>query len=183
MSSASKHLLLGALIILLASEGLANTRSFQMMPTGNGHHFSLFNRETGRITEFLEHPYAFVASADDGGTYGIHRRNLAHDLYFGVQAPAGNVWLTQPTDIEYLDQTQIIKSKQSVGGLETATHYFSPFSLDANALIMLLEVTNTSTDTMTIKAFAKPNLKLGEGRPYPNDWRNSTAHLMGVSII
>ena len=131
MSSASKYLLLGTLITFLAPEALGNTRSFHTMTTGNGHHFSLFDRNTGRITEFLEHPYAFVAPADDGGTYGIHRRNLAHDLYFGVQAPSANVWLTNLDNVEYLEQTQIIRGQQNVGALETKTHYFAPFDLDA----------------------------------------------------
>ena len=126
------------------------------MITGNGHHFSLFNRDTGRITEFLEHPYAFVAPADDGGTYGIHRRNLAHDLYFGVQAPAGNVWLTDLQNIHYREETHMIQGEQSVGALQTTTHYFSPFELNANALMMALKVTNTSSAPMTIKVFAKP---------------------------
>jgi hypothetical protein len=186
MSYASKYLLLGTLITFLAPEALGNTRSYHTMTTGNGHHFSLFDRNSGRITEFLEHPYAFVASADDGGTYGIHRRNLAHDLYFGVQAPSGNVWLTDLENVEYLQETQIIRGEQNVGALKTQTYYFSPFELDANALVMALEVQNNSSNPMSVKVFAKPNLKLGEGRPYPNDWsetlttaqHNSSSHMV-----
>lgn len=151
----------------------AATRSLHTMTTGNGHHFSIFDRNSGRITQFLEHPYAFVAAANDGGTYGIERRNLAHDLYFGIQTGQGNHWLTELEDMEYLEQSHIITGRQHVGSIKTQTYYFAPFSLPANALVMALKVTNHASSTQEVSVFAKPNLKLGEGRPHPSDWGES----------
>jgi len=181
MSHTQKLIFSLILLSILPIEALGNTRSLHTMTTGNGHNFSLFDRNSGRITEFLEHPYAFVAAANESGTYGIQRRNLAHDLYLGIQTSQGNEWLTELTNIHYLDQTQIIHGRQNLGQFETHTYYFAPFGLAANALVMLVEVTNTSSASADVKVFAKPNLKLGEGRPYPNDW-NETIQTHSNSI-
>ena len=173
MTLGTKVFIALALLSFYPAQSQATNRSLHTMTTGNGHHFSIFDRTSGRITEFLEHPYAFVAAANDGGTYGIHRRNLAHDLYFGIQTSQGNHWLTELEDIEYLEQTHVITGRQHVGSIETQTHYFAPFALSANALAMVLKVTNHSSSNQEVSVFAKPNLKLGEGRPYPNDWDES----------
>ena len=170
MTLGRRFLITLALLSLYPVHTQAANRSLHTMTTGNGHHFSIFDRPSGRITQFLEHPYAFVAAANDEGTYGIHRRNLAHDLYFGIQTAQGNQWLTELDDIEYAEQSHIISGRQHVGPIETQTYYFAPFALSANALTMILEVTNHSPNEQEVTVFAKPNLKLGEGRPYPNDW-------------
>lgn len=163
----------GVLLVILftasSCPAWAAERSFHQLTTGNGHGFSIFDRETGRVDAFLEHPYAYVAALDDEGKSGIARRQLAHDIYFGIQTPSHALWLTQPEHVAYLQESNVIQARQMVGNVETRAHYFSPFGLAANALVMVLEVTNHGATKQNIAVAAKPNLKLGTGRPHPND--------------
>ncbi|MCB9525681.1 MAG: hypothetical protein H6702_20250, partial [Myxococcales bacterium] len=74
-----------ALLLLLPwTSGLAAERTWYYLTTGNGHGFQVFDRRAGKITQFLEHPYRFVAPPDERRDGGIGRRDLAHDAYFGV---------------------------------------------------------------------------------------------------
>ena len=75
---------LGALVLSVALSARAEERSFQQLTTGKGHGFQVFDRESRRITTFLEHPYRYVAPGSPARTWGVGRRNLAHDAYFGI---------------------------------------------------------------------------------------------------
>ena len=103
------------LLIDAPQEAYAQGRSWFYMPTGNGHGFQIFDRREGKLTYFLEHPYRFVAPSGtnipvDRTTPGIGRRDLAHDIYFGVEVNGQGRWLNQITDqVAYLNQTNIIK--------------------------------------------------------------------------
>lgn len=46
-------------------------RTWYHMTTGNGHGFQIFDRKANKITQFLEHPYRYVAPVDSQRNAGI----------------------------------------------------------------------------------------------------------------
>jgi hypothetical protein len=155
----------------------AQTRTWYLLPTGNGQGFQVFDRQQNRITYFLEQPYRYVAPGDDGRTFGIGRRNLAHDIYFGVRIGGASKWLMKcgTTDcvdysnVEYESDTHVIHGTTSFQGAALDTYFFAPFGYAGNGMLMLLKVTNGGGAPLSVSAFAKPNLKLGSGRVDPDD--------------
>ncbi|MBR59055.1 MAG: hypothetical protein CMH54_13685 [Myxococcales bacterium] len=146
----------------------AAQRSFYEMPTGNGHGFQVFNRVENRIKVFLEQPYRYVGHADPARAEGIGRRNLAHDIYFGLRAGPQSLWLHDQTDIEYEAESHIIHGQSVEAGLEVHTYYYAPYGYGGNAMVMLIQLKNPTQTALDVQVFAKPNLKLGTGRPNPN---------------
>lgn len=163
-----------SLIILFAftpgANGQAPDRSWHTLTTGNGHGFQLFNRIEGKLDQFLEHPYRFVAPFDEHRDGGISRRDLMHDAYFGLKVGDSSAWLNELRTVAYEDQSHIIVAQDLYEGLEVSIRYFSPFELNANALVMTLSVHNRTQAPITATAIAKINLKLGTGidRRHPN---------------
>ena len=153
-----------------ASSTQAQTRSWSVLTTGNGHGFQVFDRGNGRITEFLEHPYRHVAEGSDDRKSQVIRRDLAHDIYFGVRVDGTSRWVNQCGDgsqctglseMGYEDETHIIKSQASLAGVALEFYFFAPFGYEGNGMVMLLRARNDSASTKQISIFAKPNLKLG----------------------
>ncbi|MEC9072961.1 MAG: hypothetical protein VX938_11295, partial [Myxococcota bacterium] len=162
-------LVFGALL-LWSHPAQGVTRSHHELPTGNGHGFQIFDRQENRITTFLEAPYRYVApSTAARDTEGVGRRDLAHDLYFGLRVGSDATWIHNQTDIEYEEQTHVIHGRSSELGLTVDTHYFSPFGYEGNAMVMLLKLTNNGGSDVQASAFAKANMKLGQGRTEPGD--------------
>jgi hypothetical protein len=163
------------LFLFAGSQAQAQERSFATLTTGNGHGFQLFDRATGRITSFLEHPYRYVAEATPERTWGIGRRDLAHDAYFGLRVGTHRVWLAHDhaqTEVSYERESHIIHGRSSEGGLTVDTYYFAPFGYEGNALIALVRVHNPKAEAQTASVYFKPNLKLGSGgerREAPDD--------------
>jgi len=139
----------------------AAQRSWHYMTTGNGHGYQLFDRKEHKVTMFLEHPYRYVAPENAQRKQGIGRRDLAHDIYFGLRSDGQTQWLQGQTDLEYEAQTNIIHGSSVTLGLSVDTYYFGPFGYEGNGMLMLMRVRNTGTDDRTATLFAKPNLKFG----------------------
>lgn len=170
---------LALFVLALSTSGaaLAQGRTWHLLPTGNGHGFQVFDRQQSRITYFLEHPYRYVAPGNDDRTFGIGRRDLAHDIYFGVRVGTTSKWLNRCgspdcqdfSSVEYENQSHVIKASASVQGVAIDTHYFAPFGYAGNAMLMLAKVRNTTGGPLTVSLYAKPNMKLGNGRVDPTD--------------
>ena len=96
------------------------------------------------------------------------RRDLAHDIYFGINVNGAKTWLHNQTEIEYDNQTHIIHGSSSHGGLTADTYYFAPYGYQGNSMVMLIKLTNTTGSAISASAFAKANLKLGTGRTEPS---------------
>ncbi len=176
-------LLLAALLqIGLATPTWASApgRSWHYMPTGNGHGFQVFDRQEGKITSFLEHPYRYVAPGNTERTFGVGRRDLAHDIYFGVRVNEHSAWLNQIREVSYEEESHIIHGVSTHGGATIDTYYFSPFTFAGNAMIMLARVTNSTESVQEVRVFSKPNLKLGNGRPEPDDFGEQITWANGV---
>jgi len=137
------------------------TRSFFQMPTGNGHGFQVFERYPGRITSFLEHPHRFVAPTDATRESGVSRRDLAHDIYPGMRVAGKTHWLVKPSVTDYLEQTHVIRARTVVDALTVDVHYLAPFGFPGNAMLMILRVANGGAESVDLRLFSKPNLKLG----------------------
>ena len=139
-------------------------RSFDSLTTGNGHGFAVFDRPSGTIQTLLEHPYRFVAPLNAARDGGVGRRDLAHDLYFGVRSGDQRVWLERTnaqTQVSYEAESHIIHGASQLNGLGIDTYYFSPFGYEGNALIALIRVRNDGATSAQASVFFKPNLKLG----------------------
>lgn len=144
--------------------------SFGSLVTGNGFGFQVFDAGSNRIKQFLERPYRFVKAnpANPDGD-GLVRRQLAYDTYFGVEVDGAAAWLGDraPTTVEYVAQSNVIHSVVTVGEIRTDSYYFAPFGYDGNALVMLLEVTNTGATAHDVTGYALHNFKLGDA-PNPD---------------
>jgi len=142
----------------------APVASFHYLVTGNGFGFQVFDVGANAIKQYLERPYRYLKpnpSNPDGE--GIVRRNLAFDTYFGVKVDATAQWLggATPSETGYVDQSNVIRSRVDVNGVETETYFVSPFGYQGNAMVMLLKVTNTSSSAKTVTAYSIHNFKLG----------------------
>ncbi len=145
--------------------------SFKYLPTGNGYGFQVFDVSQNAVTQFLERPYRYMRpnpSNPDGE--GIVRRDLAFDTYFGVRSGSSSVWLgkSTPTEVGYVDQTNVIRSVVPVGALRTESFFFSPYGFQGNALVMVLTVTNQGTSAASVDAFSVHNFKMGSA-PNPDE--------------
>jgi len=153
--------------LLLPFSAEAATRTWSFLTTGNGHGFQVFDRDQHRLKMFLEHPYRYVAPGDAGRTWGVGRRNLAHDVYFGVRAGGQTTWLHDQADVEYEAESNVIHAWTTQSGVRTDTYYVAPFGFEANGLVMLIKATSQGGGAVSL--FAKPNLKLGAGRVDPGE--------------
>jgi hypothetical protein len=159
---------LGPLVVVaaLARPALAvdPVPSFNFLVTGNGHGFQVFDAQANAIKQYLERPYRYLKqnpSNPDGE--GIVRRNLVFDTYFGVQVGPSAAWLggKTPSEVGYVDESNVIRSAVSVGGVTTETFFVSPFGYSGNAMVMLLKVTNTGASAQNVTAFSMHNFKMG----------------------
>jgi GH15 family glucan-1,4-alpha-glucosidase len=148
----------------------APVASFTQLPTGNGFGFSIFDTATKKVTAFLERPYRYLTPGTDPHGDGVYRRDLAYDVYFGVRGGGSGGWLPDQaqSEVGYVAQSGVIRSVGKVGALEVESHYFSPFGLEHNALVMIAKVTNTSGATVSAQVFALPNFRLGAGGDDPS---------------
>ncbi len=138
--------------------------SFNFMVTGNGYGFQVFDVTANTVKQYLERPYRYLKqnpSNPDGE--GIVRRNLAYDTYFGVQVGSTAAWLggKTPSEVGYVDESNMIRSAVSVGGVTTETFFVAPFGYAGNGMVMLLKVTNTSATAQNVTAFSIHNFKMG----------------------
>src|SRR5688572_6225835 len=162
---------------LASSEAGAQTRTWYFMPTGNGHGFQIFDRQSNRIAFFLEHPYRYVAPGADDRTWGVGRRDLSHDIYFGVRVDGTGKWINKCGNaecadyslVEYEDQSNIIHGVTNVNGAAVDTYFFAPYGYAGNGMVMLMKVTNTGGSPMSVSMYAKPNMLLGNGRVDPDE--------------
>ena len=165
-------LLIAGFLLLAAPNHLYaepnHSRTWQMLTTGNGHGFQVYNRETGKIEQFLEHPYRFVAPTDTSRTEGIERRDLCQDIYFGARINGTSYWLTKSESVVYETQSHIIHTATIRDGVQFDIYFFSPFEYEGNALVMLIKATNKTDESLNLELFAKANMKLGIGRPEPD---------------
>src|SRR3569623_743497 len=138
--------------------------SFKYLVTGNGQGFSVFDVNANAVKQFLERPYRYLKanpSTPDGD--GIVRRSLVFDTYFGVKAGGTSAGLggRAPSVGGYVDESYMIRSEQSVGGVDTESFFVAPFGYPGNGLVMLLKITNTSNAAVPVTAYAIHNFKMG----------------------
>jgi MYXO-CTERM domain-containing protein len=144
--------------------------SFKYLVTGNGHGFQVFDVDANAIKQYLERPYRYLrANPTNPDGEGIVRRNLAFDTYFGIRVGTQSTWLgtRDPSEVGYVDQTNIIRSVVTISGVKTETYFYAPFGFDGNAMVMLLRAENTSGSAQNVTAYAIHNFKLGSA-PNPD---------------
>lgn len=166
MRRALSALVLAGAIAFTARPALAidPVPSFRYLVTGNGHGFQVFDVGANAIKQYLERPYRYLrANPSNPDGEGIVRRNLAFDTYFGVKVGASAAWLggRAPSEVGYVDQSNMIRSAVAVNGVMTESFFVAPFGYEGNALVMLLKVTNTSASAQPVTAYAIHNFKMG----------------------
>jgi hypothetical protein len=163
-------LVLAALLPAAPARAIEPVESFRYLVTGNGFGFQVFDVEQNAIRQYLERPYRYLkANPGNPDGEGIVRRNLAFDTYFGVKVGSTTAWLGghAATEVGYVDQTNVIRSAATVGGIQTESYFVAPFGYPGNAMVMLLAVTNTSTSAKTVTAYSMHNFKMGSA-PNPD---------------
>jgi GH15 family glucan-1,4-alpha-glucosidase len=138
--------------------------SFRFLVTGNGFGFQVFDTSANAVKQFLERPYRYLrANPTNPDAEGVVRRNLAFDTYFGVKVGAQAAWFggKTPSEIGYVDQSNIIKSVVTVNGVTATSYFVAPFGYQGNALVMLLQVTNSGGGAQPVSAYSIHNMKLG----------------------
>ncbi|MDB4955238.1 MAG: hypothetical protein JWO36_2807 [Myxococcales bacterium] len=161
-----------ALVALFASSAhaIAPVASFRYLVTGNGFGFQVFDENAGAIKQYLERPYRYLrANPSNPDGEGIVRRNLVFDTYFGLKVGSAGAWLggRAPSDVGYIDESNVIRSVVSVSGMATESYYVSPFGYEGNALVMLLKVTNATNAPQAVTAYSIHNFKMGSA-PNPD---------------
>jgi GH15 family glucan-1,4-alpha-glucosidase len=152
--------------------------SFRFLVTGNGFGFQVFDVDANAVKHYLERPYRYLrANPQNPDAEGVVRRNLAFDTYFGVRVGGQAAWLNQrrPTEVGYVDQTNVIRSVVTIGSVRTETYYLAPYGYEGNALVMLLRVHNTGSTAQNVSAYSLHNFKLGSApNPDSPDANNET---------
>lgn len=132
-----------AALTLAAPHGAhAEERTWNYLTTGNGHGFQIYDANRNRITQFLEHPYRYKRPGATLQAYGVGRRNLAFDVYFGLKGGGGAGWLGEASNApspEYVDQTSIIRAPASIAGTNAESFFFSPFGIERNVFVGLVK--------------------------------------------
>ncbi len=162
---------LGAVLAPRPAHAIDPVPSFKYLVTGNGFGFQVYDVEANSIRQFLERPYRYLrANPANPDGEGIVRRDLAFDTYFGVRAGAQTAWLAtrDPSEVGYVEQTNMIRSVVTIGTVRTESFFFAPFGYDGNAMIMLLRAENTGGAAQDVSAFAIHNFKLGSA-PNPDE--------------
>lgn len=172
MRRALSALILAGAIASTARPALAidPVPSFRYLVTGNGHGFQVFDVGANAVKQYLERPYRYLhANPSNPDGEGIVRRNLAFDTYFGVKVGASAAWLggRAPSEVGYVDQSNMIRSAVAVNGVMTESFFVAPFGYEGNALVMLLKITNTSASAQPVTAYAIHNFKMGSA-PNPD---------------
>src|SRR5690348_14924218 len=100
----SSGALLTALVAAGAATGLCEPaahagpqRTWNLLTTGNGLGFQVYDTSQNKIVQFLDHPYRYIGPKSDPKAEGWPRRNLAYDLYFGIKGGGASGWLNAPT--------------------------------------------------------------------------------------
>ncbi len=144
--------------------------SYRFLVTGNGFGFQVFDVGANAVKQYLERPYRYIrANPSNPDGEGIVRRNLAFDTYFGAKVGGTATWFggRAPSEVGYVNETNVIRSVVSMGSMTTETFYFAPFGYEGNALVMLLKVTNTG-GSQPVTAYSIHNFKLGSA-PNPDE--------------
>lgn len=146
------------------AQALEPVASFKYLVTGNGHGFQVYDVDANAITQYLERPYRYLrANPSNPDGEGVVRRNLVFDTYFGVRVGGQGAWLgtRDPSEVGYVDGSNLIRSVVTVGGVRTETFFYAPFGYDGNAMVMLLRVENTSGAAQNVTAHSIQNFKMG----------------------
>ncbi|HEX5063845.1 MAG TPA: glycoside hydrolase family 15 protein [Kofleriaceae bacterium] len=144
--------------------------SFRYLVTGNGHGFQVFDVSANAVKQYLERPYRYLkANPSNPDGEGIVRRNLAFDTYFGIKVGGAGTWFggRAPTEIGYVEQSNMIRSALATSGVLAESFYVAPFGYEGNGLVMLLKVTNTSGSAQSVTAYSMHNFKMGSA-PNPD---------------
>jgi len=176
--AATLALLAGALLPGAALAQPDPVPSFRYLPTGNGHGMQVFDVNQNAIVQFLERPYRFMRpSPGNPDAEGVVRRNLAFDTYFGLKSGGTSLWLGKetPSEVGYVDQTNVIRSVVEVGSLTTESFYFAPYGYPGNAMVMVLRVKNDGGSPAAVAAFSVHNFKLGSAPNPDSPGANSEA--------
>jgi GH15 family glucan-1,4-alpha-glucosidase len=166
--------LLTVAVALIGGQAQAGTplSSWHELTTGNGFGFAVFDSRSAQVTQLLERPYRYLHPGPTEQALGPLRRNLAYDLYFGARVGSQGAWLRSlpQSQVGYVDQSGVIRSTTSLGGVTFESSFVAPFGLEANGLLAVVRARNSSNEPRSVDVFLNPNLRLG---PAPDPDRPS----------
>jgi GH15 family glucan-1,4-alpha-glucosidase len=124
---------------------------------GNGRCAAVYDVPSARVNTLREHIYAHQSP-------GETTVDLCYDAYFGLRSGGQNRWLGEaPISLaEYLPGSGIVRVVQSHAGLTAEQYFFSPFEVQAPALVMVAKV-SASAQSSDAALFSLHNFHLGGG--------------------
>jgi hypothetical protein len=158
---AVSSLTLAILLAAPAARAVEPHRSEATLPSSNGMAAIAYDATEFKLTQFLEHPYAYP----DAST---QTRNFAYDSYPGLRVGSTGTWLdtVAPVVIEYVPGTAVVHAQHFMTGMTVDEYHFAPLGLAEYASVMLVEVTQT-TASAAVDAYSLFNYHLGSGSPAP----------------
>jgi GH15 family glucan-1,4-alpha-glucosidase len=150
-------IVLALLLAAPVSRAASPHPSYSTLSFSNGHGAATYDVAKARIVSLRDHLYARKNATET-------TVNLCYDTYFGARDGGKNVWLgeTQVGSAGYLPGSGIAKVVQSHGALTIEQYFFSPFGLEAPALVMIAKVQASATLT-DAALFSIHNFHLGGG--------------------
>ncbi|HTJ41964.1 MAG TPA: glycoside hydrolase family 15 protein [Kofleriaceae bacterium] len=128
--------------------------SFTQLAWSNGFGAGFYDATQRRVKGFRDHLYAS----------GAHE--LMYDAYWGLRVGGQELWLTsRPVEAAGYDgDSGIAQVTQSFLGVKVTERYLAPYGVDAPALVMIVEVENTTSSPLSDSAlFAIDNVHTGGG--------------------
>jgi GH15 family glucan-1,4-alpha-glucosidase len=141
------------------AEGLPAHASWSTLSFSNGFGAGAYDTQRRRLVSLREHLYA-------ARNENTRTRELMYDTYLGLRVGGANVWLTDRPVVEagYDEGRGIATVVQTFGDARVTQHVLMPMDVDAAAMVVVVEVTNTGDAALSDAAlFSLHNLHVGGG--------------------
>lgn len=146
---------------------IAPHASWSTLSFSNGQSAAWYDTQARKMAGFMPQMYAARSAS-------ARTPNLLYDAYPGLRVAGANTWMTnKPVSAAGFDsQRGITRVVQRLGDVELTQWAWSPFGIDAAALVMAYDVTNLGTAALQDAAlFLLLNAHVGDGAGQSNGER------------
>ena len=131
--------------------------SYPKVLTANGYGVAVFDGSDNAVLDtFSDHLYQQYSPESEPV------RDLLYDTYFGVRAQDESLWLTEANDYRIVPGTNVLEIDRSRGDLMLTEFVFAPMDLEEPAIVHVLRIENTGTETLPVEAFLLENWHVGD---------------------
>jgi len=151
--------------------------SFYLLPFSNGFSPVIYDKGSHKITAFYDHIYKDY----DGMTPST---DLCWDTYWGLNVNGNGEWLSDVPEESafYENGTGIVHVIRTVMGIGIDEYYFSPLDFEGSIMVMIVKVTNVSSESLQVSLFSLHNFHVGGGAPEAGFDSESVFYQDGIFI-